>query len=129
MRKNPEFMPAGNLSVKTEQLKPSCRFKSPLKKGFGGEELYFFKQIKTSGLRSAQKKELDTLHLARHSFGAFLSRAILHGQSRAFQKSRGSFYRSFLYFFKQPESFSIKITGGLYMFLVRVISFAYRKSR
>lgn len=129
MRKNPEFMPAGNLSVKTQQLKPSCRFKSPLKKGFGGEELYFFKQIKISGLRSARKKELDALHLARHTFGEFLSRAILHGQSRAFQKPGGSFYQSLLYFFKQPEAFSIKIAGGFYMLLVAIISFVYRKLR
>ena len=129
MWENPDFMPAGNLSVKTQQLKPSCRFKSPLKKGFGGEEVYFFKQLKISGLRSVKKKELDALHLARHTFWDFLSRSILHGKSRAFQKTKKSFYTSLLYFFKQPESLSVKIAGGVYMFLVRVTSFAYRKSR
>ncbi|MCY4512468.1 MAG: glycosyltransferase [Bdellovibrionales bacterium] len=129
MGENPGFMPAGNLSVKTQQLKPSCRFKSPLKKGFGGEEIYFFNQIKSLDLYSVQKTELDALHLARHSFREFLSRAVLHGQSRAFQKSRRSFYKSLLYFIKQPESFSVKTAGGLYMLFVRVTSSIYKNPR
>ena len=41
MLKNPGFVPAGNLSVKTSRLDSSCRFKSPLPEGFGGEEGLF----------------------------------------------------------------------------------------
>jgi len=122
MLKNPGFLPAGNLSVKTKHLEPSCEFRSPLKGGFGGEEIYFFNQIKALGLQSVQKTELDAFHLARHTLREFLSRALLHGQSRAFQNSKSSFYKSLLYFIRQPESFSIKLVSGLYLALVFIVS-------
>lgn len=128
MLKNPGFLPAGNLSVKIKHLKPSCEFKSPLKGGFGGEEIYFLNQIKALGLQSVRQTELDAFHLARHTLREFLSRALLHGQSRAFQNSKSSFYKSFLYFIRQPESFSIKLAGGLYLTLVFIVSLINRNS-
>ena len=127
MLKNPGFLPAGNLSVKTKHLEPSCEFKSPLKGGFGGEEVYFLNQIKDLGLQSIRKMELDTLHLARHTLRDFLSRALLHGQSRALQNSKSSLYKSLLYFIRQPESFSVKAIGVCYLIIVQIVSFLYKK--
>ena len=126
MLKNSGFLPAGNLSVKTKHLGPSCEFKSPLKGGFGGEEIYFLNQIKALGLQSIRKMELDTLHLARHTLREFVSRALLHGQSRTFQNSKSSLYKSLLYFIKQPESFSVKIASGFYLTLVSIVSLINR---
>lgn len=120
MLKNPGLIPAGNLSVKTGPLKPSCRFKSPLKGGFGGEEVFFLNQVRDLGLRSVQKTELDALHLARHTLKDFLSRAILHGQSRAFQNPTDSSYKSAVSFIRQPESFFVKVAGLFYLILVRL---------
>ena len=126
MEVNPGVLPAGNLSVKTRHLEPACRFKSLLKGGFGGEEIYFLNQIKLLGRQSLRKTELDAPHLARHTFARFLSRAILHGRNRAFQSSKGSFRKSVFCFIKQPESFSVKIVGGFYLSIVWVVSLVYK---
>ena len=126
MEANPGFLPAGNLSVKIQHLELTCRFKSLLKGGFGGEEIYFLNQIKLLGRHSLRKTELDASHLARHTFMEFLSRAILHGQARAFQNSKGSFRKSLFYFIKQPESFSVKLASGFYLTLVWIVSLVYK---
>ena len=126
MLENPGFVPAGNLSVKTSRLDFSCRFKSPLRQGFGGEEVYFLNQIRRLGLRSLQKAELDASHTARHTLKEFLGRAVLHGQSRAFQESSVSFFKSVACFMRCPASFPVKIVGFFYLCLVRLTALLYK---
>ena len=125
---NPGFGPAGNLSIKTSHLNSNCRFKSPLASGFGGEEIYFFKQIRASGGFAIWKKELDAPHLARHTWRDFLNRAIWHGQSLGFERqslSRFSVFQSVRLFTKQPGEVAIKVTALFYLLLVRLISTLY----
>ena len=130
MVENPGFVPAGNLSVKTAHLNRACHFKSPLSHGFGGEEVYFLNQIQATSGKSLWKKELDASHQARHTLKDFLKRAIVHGQSQAFQQISGtSFYKSVRLFIKQKGSLKVKIPALFYLFLVRLISFAYRLKR
>ena len=126
MLENPGFVPAGNLSVKTSHLDFSCRFKSPLQKGFGGEEIYFLNQIRRLGLRSFRKTELDAFHTARHTLKEFLGRAVLHGQSRAFQEPSVSFFKSVACFMKCPASPPVKTVGFFYLCLVRFTALLYK---
>ena len=126
MLENPGFSPAGNLSVKTKSLNPECRFESPLPKGFGGEEIYFFKKMQQLGERYLSKKELDTFHRAQHTFKNFLKRAFVHGKSQAFFPPTNNFYHSIIRFIKQPGSFSIKTTALFYLLFVRTVSFFYK---
>lgn len=123
MLENPGFSPAGNLSVKTNFLNLKCRFKSPLDKGFGGEEIYFFKKMRQFGEKYLWEKELDAFHKARHTFKSFLKRAFAHGKSQAFFPPKNNFYKSMIRFIRQPGSFSIKTTALFYLLVVRAVSF------
>ena len=129
MLANPGLLPAGNLSVKTTHLNLKCRFKSPLPYGFGGEEMYFFKQLKATGGKSLWKKELDAPHWAFHTLSAFFNRAFVHGQSQAFQYSGGNFYQSAMQFIKQPGALKVKIPALCYLFLVKLTAFIYGLKR
>ena len=136
MEENPGFVPAGNLSVKTARLTETCRFKSPLRKGFGGEEIYFFNQLKSLNRPFFARRELTALHIARHTFREFLYRAFLHGQSYGLQSSFGLFHGterrqerqsvSVSRFFSQRETVPIKVTALFYLFLVRLTGAIYR---
>ena len=119
------FVPAGNLSIKTNQSF-KARFYSPNKFGFGGEEIYFLQSLKSEGYKSLWKKELDTQHLAQHNLKNFIKRAWFHGASLAFEKKRQK--SSYSLFFKERASFLIKITALFYLLLVRFSSFFYKVS-
>ena len=129
MLENPGFAPAGNLSVKTTLLNVKCRFKSPLPYGFGGEEVHFLQQLQSTGGKFLWKKELDAPHWACHTLKDFLKRALVHGQSRSFQRSRRSFYKSIVQFIKQPGPLRVKIPALFYLFFVRLISAIYKLKR
>lgn len=128
MMENPGLGPAGNLSVKTSHLNSHCRFKSPLPRGFGGEEIYFFKKIKATGGFALWKKELDAPHLACHTWWDFFNRAIWHGQSLGLEKenfSQSHIFQSAKLFIKQPGEIGIKVTAFVYLLLVRLVAVLY----
>ncbi len=115
MKAWPEFMPAGNLSVKTDKAFKAL-FKSPHPLGFGGEEIHFLKSLMAEGHKSLQDDSLSAYHLARHSFFKFISRAWLHGASLAFEGKPRFAPRLFI---KCQGKALIKIFAVFYLLLVR----------
>ena len=115
-----DFLPAGNFSIKSHP-KFSARFYSPNVSGFGAEELFFFKSLHEEGLLSSWMTELDTNHLARHSFKDFVQRAWLQGRALA-RKDRFS-RRNVKIFIKEPAPLLYKVFALFYLFLVRLSSY------
>lgn len=130
-----DFLPAGNLSVKTPRLKQqglSARFYSPVNEGFGGEEIFFLKSIHKKGGKSLWIKELDTYHIAQHGFKDWLNRAWIHGKSLSFGGSDSQKLLSkdmALKFFNQPGPFKIKLFALFYLLLTRISCFLTAKKR
>lgn len=117
------FVPAGNLSIKTNKTF-KARFYSPNPCGFGGEETYFLQSLQSEGHKSLWRKELDAPHLAFHSLKDFIKRAWIHGASLAFEKKTRQFFYSL--FLKEKASFTIKTAALFYLLLVRLSYFFYR---
>ena len=116
------FVPAGNLSIKTNKTF-QARFYSPGKFDFGGEEVYFLQAIGSEGHQSLWQTELDANHLAFHSFKDFVKRAWFHGSSLAFEQKTRKI--SYLLFLREPAPFLIKMSALFYLFLVRLSCFFY----
>ena len=124
LRRNKDFVPAGNLSIKTHRHF-QARFFSPNSFGFGGEEVSFLQFLHSEGHKSIWKKELDTKHLALHDFKSFIYRAWIHGASLSFQKKKSS--SSPWVFLKEPAPFFVKIASFFYLLLVVCSWFFYKR--
>ena len=69
-------------------------------------------QIQAIGRKTLWKKELNASHQARHTLKDFLKRALVHGQSQAFQQTSGkSFRKSGGLFIKQKGSLKVKLAA------------------
>lgn len=112
-----DFLPAGNFSIKNNK-KFSARFYSSNPSGFGSEELVFFKSLHKEGFLSAWMTQLDTKHLAQHSFKDFLKRAWLQGRSLAPKDWFAG--KNLQVFVKEPAPLLYKFLALVYLFLVRI---------
>ena len=123
------FVPAGNLSIKTNKTF-KARFYSPNPFGFGGEEVYFLKSLQNEGHQSLWEKQLDAKHLALHNLKDFIKRAWCQGASFAFEENTKSEKQTKgsagVLFIKEPAPFLIKTAGLFYLFLVRLSAFFYK---
>ena len=115
MKAWPEFMPGGNLSVKTDKAFKAL-FKSSHHLGFGGEEIHFLKSLMAEGHKTLQDDSLSAYHIARHSFFKFIRRAWLHGANLAFEGKPRFAPRLFI---KCHGKALIKIFAVFYLLLVR----------
>lgn len=123
IKNHPDFIPAGNLSVKMEK-KFKARFYSPNPFGFGGEEICFLKSLKGEGHKILLDETLSVRHLARHGFWGFIKRAWIHGAGLAFEKQPEK--SSYFLFFREPADLSVKIASFFYLLLVRLSWLFYK---
>lgn len=123
MKKHKGFVPAGNLSIKTNKTF-KARFYSPNPFGFGGEEVYFLQALQKEGHQLFSDETLAVKHLVHRNLKDFIKRAWFHGASLTFQqKTKNS---SFFLFLKEPGAILIKISALFYLLLVR-LSFLFYK--
>ena len=118
-----DFIPAGNLSVKTE--KPfRARFYTSNPFGFGGEEMFFLHTLKEEGHKILCSKELSAPHLAQHNFIIFIKRAWIQGSSLSCDRVHRK--TNYLLFFREKAPLPIKFVSLFYLLLVRLSAFFYK---